>query len=136
MAVNRASIVDDNFIQHTQKLTAPLLADPEAQLQKCWDDLYGWEIVDIFHTMMQSRHLDIRARELKRTHRSYYTIGSSGHEGNACIAQVMRHTDPAFLHYRSGAFYLQRSKQVDEVSGMFDVLKGIVASNKEPIDAA
>ena len=132
MAVNRASIVDDNFIQHVRALvndTTVVPAPPETE----WSGLKGWEIVDIFHTMMQSRHLDIRARELKKTDRSFYTIGSSGHEGNACVAKAMRHTDPAFLHYRSGAFYLQRSKQVPSVSGVFDVLKGIVASTQEPI---
>jgi len=132
MAVNRASIVDDNFIQHVRALGSNVTVMPE-HLEQEWSGLQGWEIVDIFHTMMQSRHLDIRARELKKTDRSFYTIGSSGHEGNACVAKAMRHTDPAFLHYRSGAFYLQRSKQVPSVSGVFDVLKGIVASTQEPI---
>lgn len=132
MAVNRASIVDLNFIEHINSLQeSNHISEDNLQLQ--WSGLQGWEIVDIFHTMIQSRHLDIRARELKKTHRSYYTIGSSGHEGNACVAKALRHTDPAFLHYRSGAFYLQRSKQVDSVSGVFDVLQGIVASRHEPI---
>ena len=134
MAVNRASVVDDNFIQFVDNLsTRPPELNLETPLEEVWNGLYGWEIVDMLHTMMQSRHLDIRARELKKTDRSFYTIGSSGHEGNACVAKAMRHTDPAFLHYRSGAFYLQRSKQVDSVSGVFDVLKGIVASTQEPI---
>ena len=129
MAVNRASIVDDNFIQLVNSFEEAEKADVNEE----FDGLKGWEIVDIFHTMMTSRHLDIRARELKKTDRSYYTIGSSGHEGNACVAKVMRHTDPAFLHYRSGPFYLQRAKQIDGVSGPYDVLLGIVASHKEPI---
>lgn len=135
MAVNRASIVDQNFIQYVEHLATNSTSQESTatDLNQSWDGLQGWEIVDVFHTMMQSRHLDIRARELKKTDRSFYTIGSSGHEGNACVAKAMRHTDPAFLHYRSGAFYLQRSKQVDSVSGVFDVLKGIVASTEEPI---
>ncbi len=135
MAVNRASIVDQNFIQYVEHLATNSTSQESTatDLNGSWDGLQGWEIVDLFHTMMQSRHLDIRARELKKTDRSFYTIGSSGHEGNACVAKAMRHTDPAFLHYRSGAFYLQRSKQVDSVSGVFDVLKGIVASTEEPI---
>ncbi len=135
MAVNRASIVDQNFIQYVEHLatTSAQQTTTAETLNQSWEGLHGWEIVDLFHTMMQSRHLDIRARELKKTDRSFYTIGSSGHEGNACVAKAMRHTDPAFLHYRSGAFYLQRSKQVDSVSGVFDVLKGIVASTEEPI---
>lgn len=129
MAVNRASIVDDNFVQLVNSFEETEKGDINAE----YDGLKGWEIADIFHTMMTSRHLDIQARELKKTDRSYYTIGSSGHEGNACVAKAMRHTDPAFLHYRSGAFYLQRAKQLDGVSGPYDVLQGIVASHKEPI---
>ena len=39
----------------------------------------------------------------------FYTIGSSGHEGNAGVAAALRLTDPALLHYRSGAFYLARA---------------------------
>ena len=120
MAVNRASIVDSNFIQHVRALSNDTPVTQE-QRSREWSGLQGWEIVDLFHTMVQSRHLDIRARELKKTDRSFYTIGSSGHEGNACVAKAMRHTDPAFLHYRSGAFYLQRSKQVPSVSGVFAV---------------
>ncbi len=133
MAVNRASVVDANFIDFVNHLqTLPHTPSEHPDTKEVYG-LEGWEIVDIFHTMMQSRHLDFRARELKKTDRSFYTIGSSGHEGNACVAKAMRHTDPAFLHYRSGAFYLQRAKQVDSVSGVFDVLKGIVASTEEPI---
>ena len=131
MAVNRAQIVDENFMQFANNLPH----NPTKQLRESerLAGLYDWEMVDIFHSMVTSRHLDIQARELKNTHRSFYTIGSSGHEGNACVAKALRHTDPAFLHYRSGGFYIQRSKQVDGVSGAFDVLKGIVASTQEPI---
>ncbi|MFI7212839.1 thiamine pyrophosphate-dependent enzyme [Micromonospora maritima] len=41
----------------------------------------------------------------------YYTIGSAGHEGNAAVAAALRPTDPALLHYRSGAFYCLRAAQ-------------------------
>ena len=39
----------------------------------------------------------------QQTGRSFYTIGSAGHESNACVALALRPTDPALLHYRSGA---------------------------------
>ena len=42
----------------------------------------------------------------------FYTIGSSGHEGNAAVAAAFRPTDMAFLHYRDAAFLIERSKQV------------------------
>ena len=48
----------------------------------------------------------------------YYSIGSSGHESNAAIAAALRPTDPALLHYRSGAFYLRRAGQVPGHGGM------------------
>ena len=41
----------------------------------------------------------------------YYAIGSSGREGNAAVGGGARPTDPAFLHYRSGGFFLARAGQ-------------------------
>ncbi|WP_373293565.1 thiamine pyrophosphate-dependent enzyme [Micromonospora fulviviridis] len=38
-------------------------------------------------------------------------MGSAGHEGNAAVAAALRPTDPALLHYRSGAFYCLRAAQ-------------------------
>ncbi|WP_373293180.1 transketolase C-terminal domain-containing protein [Micromonospora sonchi] len=38
-------------------------------------------------------------------------MGSAGHEGNAALAAALRPTDPALLHYRSGAFYCVRAAQ-------------------------
>src|SRR6185369_9988493 len=63
----------------------------------------------------------------------YYTIGSSGHEGNAAVAAALRATDPALLHYRSGGFYCMRAAQVAGSDPIRDVLRGVVASAKEPI---
>ncbi|MFK7992145.1 MAG: thiamine pyrophosphate-dependent enzyme, partial [Sandaracinaceae bacterium] len=56
-----------------------------------------------------------------------------GHEGNAAVAAALRVTDPALLHYRSGAFYLARANQSAGVDGLEDVLLGVVASRDEPI---
>ena len=44
--------------------------------------------------------------------RGFYTISSAGHEGNAAVAAALRPSDPALLHYRSGAFYCARAHQV------------------------
>jgi hypothetical protein len=57
-----------------------------------------------------------------------YTIGSSGHEGNAAVAAALRVTDPALLHYRSGAFYAERARMHreqgnDHVEPVRDVLR-------------
>ena len=64
----------------------------------------------------------------------HYTIGSSGHEGNAAVAAALRLTDPALLHYRSGAFYLVRAAQASPPrDGVPDVLLGLAAAAAEPI---
>ncbi|MEV0430991.1 transketolase C-terminal domain-containing protein [Micromonospora sp. NPDC050495] len=60
---------------------------------------------------MTSRLLDLAGRWLRGFGEGYYTIGSAGHEGNAAVAAALRPTDPALLHYRSGAFYCLRAAQ-------------------------
>ncbi len=79
-----------------------------------------------------SRALDVAARELKKTNRSFYTIGSAGHEDNAVIGAQLRLSDPAFLHYRSGAFMMARARQLPGSTPAFDTLLGIVASAEDP----
>jgi 2-oxoisovalerate dehydrogenase E1 component len=88
---------------------------------------------DIFEAQMISRQLDLAARWLRGRGEGFYTIASSGHEGNACVAAALRVDDPAFLHYRSGAFYVARARQHGEVDPVQDVLLGLVASAEEPI---
>jgi 2-oxoisovalerate dehydrogenase E1 component len=68
----------------------------------------------LFDVQLGSRHLDLAARWLRSKGKGYYTIGSSGHEGNAAVAAALRPTDPALLHYRSGAFYLARAALVED----------------------
>ncbi|MGV9802553.1 thiamine pyrophosphate-dependent enzyme, partial [Mycobacterium sp. NPDC003449] len=87
----------------------------------------------LFDSQLASRHLDLAARWLRSKGRGFYTIGSSGHEGNAAVAAALRPTDPALLHYRSGGFYLARAAQVDGSDPVRDVLLGLVASTSEPI---
>ncbi|MEV0807145.1 thiamine pyrophosphate-dependent enzyme [Micromonospora sp. NPDC050200] len=48
-------------------------------------------------------------RWLRSFGEGFYTIGSAGHEANAAVAAALRPTDPALLHYRSGAFYCARA---------------------------
>nr|WP_051468951.1 thiamine pyrophosphate-dependent enzyme [Mycolicibacterium tusciae] len=87
----------------------------------------------LFDVVLGSRHLDLTARYLRSKGKGYYTIGSSGHEGNAAVAAALRPTDPALLHYRSGAFYLARAALVDGREALGDVLLGLVAATDEPI---
>ena len=96
--------------------------------------LTGQRGLELFDAQLASRHLDLAARWLRAQGAGYYTIGSSGHEGNAGVAAALRITDPALLHYRSGAFYLARCQQATPPrDGVPDVLLGLVAGADEPI---
>src|SRR6186997_440750 len=87
----------------------------------------------LFDVQLGSRHLDLAARWLRSKGKGYYTIGSSGHEGNAAVAAALRPTDPALLHYRSGGFFLARAAQVGGREPLRDVLLGLVAATEEPM---
>jgi 2-oxoisovalerate dehydrogenase E1 component len=87
----------------------------------------------VFDAQLGSRHLDLAARWLRNQGKGFYTIGSSGHEGNAAVAAALRPTDPALLHYRSGAFFLERARQGGVSTALRDVLLGVVASTQDPI---
>ena len=87
----------------------------------------------LFASQCESRQLDFVARRLRAEGRGYYTIGSAGHEGNAALAAALRPTDPALLHYRSGAFFAQRCKQRAGHDAMRAVMQGMVACREDPI---
>jgi 2-oxoisovalerate dehydrogenase E1 component len=89
--------------------------------------------LELFDAQLGSRHLDLAARHLQARGRGFYTIGSSGHEGNAAVAAALRPDDPALLHYRSGAFFLERARRVPGQNPLRDVLLGLVAAAEEPI---
>lgn len=95
--------------------------------------LTGRRLEAVFDAQLASRHLDHTARWLRARGVGYYTIGSAGHEANALVAAALRPTDPALLHYRSGAFYLARAQQVPGHDGVGDILKGLLAAADEPI---
>jgi 2-oxoisovalerate dehydrogenase E1 component len=86
----------------------------------------------IWRAQVRSRLCDFAARALQATGRSFYTIASSGHESNAVVALALEPTDPALLHYRSGAFYLARAGQAGR-DGVPDILQGVTAASIEPI---
>lgn len=97
------------------------------------DNLPTAKLAQIFQSMLQSRLLDLRSRLLQAKGQSFYTIGSSGHEANAVVAHVLNRTDPAFLHYRSGAFFVERSKQLNGATPLYDMMLSFAASSDDPI---
>ncbi len=86
-----------------------------------------------FRAQLLSRHVDFAARWLQGQGEGFYTIGSAGHESNAAVALALRPTDPALLHYRSGAFFLARAMQAGEADPVDDMLAGVVAATSDPI---
>lgn len=129
-AYNRALIIDQNFVRSTNEGSFPA-----ARSKTNWSDtdLGVDDVVGLFESQIISRQLDLAARELKANNHGYYTIGSSGHEGNAVFGKIFRLTDMAFLHYRSGAFVVERSRQLRESNCIQDVLLSLVASSDDPI---
>jgi 2-oxoisovalerate dehydrogenase E1 component len=88
----------------------------------------------LFDAMAASRALDIEARRMRERGAGFYTIGSAGHESNAYVADALRPTDPALLHYRSGAFFLARTMQAGRTldDGIRAVLLGLAAAVEDP----
>jgi len=107
--LDRATVVDEQFINRVSQAQFPLARSSTLFFDAGIDKKTA---IELFDSQIKSRLLDLIARQLKEKGLSFYTIGSSGHEGNAVIGKVFRKTDMAFLHYRSGAFYVQRAKSL------------------------
>jgi 2-oxoisovalerate dehydrogenase E1 component len=127
---NRNQLVRDNFINFVRSANLP---KPSSKLSPADVGLSHSEVVDIFESQIMSRHLDLQSRIMQKNGQSFYTIGSSGHEGNAAYAKAFRPSDMAFLHYRSGAFVIQRSKQVAGQTPLYDMLLSFAASKDDPM---
>jgi 2-oxoisovalerate dehydrogenase E1 component len=113
--------VDEQFAGRVRAL-APTPGDYPADLLR-----------SLFDAQLGSRHADLAARWMQSQGSGFYTIGSAGHEGNAAVAAAVQPTDPALLHYRSGAFYLTRADQCGSKEGLRDILLGVAAATSEPI---
>ena len=131
--LNRADICDVNFTEFVKawdgRATA-VPADADAVLPGSALDARGFR--ELFESQLVSRHLDLMARVLRVQNKVFYTIGSSGHEGNAMVARLTRHTDPAFLHYRSGAFMAERFRKLPGMDPVMDSALSFAASKEDP----
>jgi 2-oxoisovalerate dehydrogenase E1 component len=87
----------------------------------------------LLHSQMLSRQLDRLSRKLQARGEGFYTIGSSGHEGNAVLAEALRTDDMAFLHYRDAAFQIHRASRVPGETPAWDMLLSFTASAEDPI---
>ena len=130
---NRAEVVDQNFIEFVQLWQGEVRHAPhadEAVLPGSALDARGFR--ELLESQLISRHLDLMARVLRVQNKVFYTIGSSGHEGNAMVARLTRHTDPAFLHYRSGGFMAERFRKLPCMDPVLDSALSFAASKDDP----
>ena len=127
---NRAEVVDQNFTKFVKNNNFP---PPQTNLHLSQTNIRPTELISIFESQVLSRHIDLKARLLKDEGKCFYTIGSSGHEGNAVFGKVFPTTDMAFLHYRSGPFFIERSKQVAGTTPIYDLALSFMASSEDPI---
>ncbi|MBS0569767.1 MAG: MFS transporter [Proteobacteria bacterium] len=136
--VNRAEVCDQNFLEFVQGWSGPVSQAPLADAPVLTGSLCSVrDFVELFDSQLISRHLDLMARVLRVQNKVFYTIGSSGHEGNAMVARLTRYTDPAFLHYRSGAFMAERFRKLPGTDGkrldpIMDSALSFAASKDDP----
>ena len=131
--LNRAEICDVNFQEFVRGWDGRADARPagdESILDGSALDAQGFR--ELFESQLISRHLDLMARVLRVQNKVFYTIGSSGHEGNAMVARLTRHTDPAFLHYRSGGFMAERFRKLPGMDPVMDSALSFAASKDDP----
>jgi 2-oxoisovalerate dehydrogenase E1 component len=133
VSTNRVAVVEQNldrYLESAAPAAAPLApGDP----LRPGSGLTARQALELFEDQALSRALDVAARELKRTNRSFYTISSAGHEDNACVGALLRLDDPCFLHYRSGGLMMARSRKLAGATPAFDTLLSLCASKEDPI---
>jgi 2-oxoisovalerate dehydrogenase E1 component len=106
-------------------------ARPGAQLRG-GTSLTAERAIALFIDQLRSRELDVAARQLRADGRGYYTISSAGHEHNAVVGALLRPTDPAFLHYRSGPFMMARARQLPGADPVGDAVLSLIAAADDP----
>src|SRR6056297_1118257 len=126
-ALNRAEVVDARFLESLEQLEAPSGASPGRK-----GTISDFDLLELFESQLMSRQLDLMARVKRAENKVFYTIGSSGHEGNAMVGRATRATDPAFLHYRSGAFVAERYRKKDGLDFIHDTCLSFAAAADDP----
>jgi 2-oxoisovalerate dehydrogenase E1 component len=124
---DRATIIDEAFVRRVLSGDLPPVRSNVNHGKNVAQHL----LVDIFDTQIMSRHLDLWARRSKG--KTFYSIGSSGHEGTAALASATRESDMAFLHYRDAAFLIQRKKLAGKGSPLYDMALSFSAAADDPI---
>ncbi|MFN3423775.1 MAG: dehydrogenase E1 component subunit alpha/beta [Novosphingobium meiothermophilum] len=129
MSIDAAEQVHQQFLTALENGTAKRRS--ALRLQDV--NLTAERAIALFRSQALSRQLDRMSRKLQARGEGFYTIGSSGHEGNAALAEVLRVDDMAFLHYRDAAFQIHRAGKLPGEDPAWDMLLSFVASAEDPI---
>ena len=124
--MDRAAIVHQNFLRRLAADDLPDGPQPDPSIKPA-------KLVELFRSQTLSRQLDRTSRVMQSKGKGFYTIGSSGHEGMAAVAEALRPTDMAFLHYRDAAFQIQRAAQVPGQTPVWDMLLSFRTAKQDPI---
>ncbi len=125
---NRAEIVDHNFVEFLHNWDATNASNKQTILNDMQSSSMSHDdLINLLHYQLQSRQIDLVAREMRARNEGFYTIGSSGHENNSVVGYLTRKTDPAFLHYRSGGFMMARSAKDKSIDPLYDAALSISA---------
>jgi 2-oxoisovalerate dehydrogenase E1 component len=132
--LNRGAVIDANFLECVRALRPAGRARPAShELVSPVSRLAAGDFLQVFGCQLQSRHLDLQAREMRARNEGFYTIGSSGHEANAAVGFLCRETDPAFLHYRSGGFMMARLGKDPARDPVYETCLSLAASSEDPV---
>jgi 2-oxoisovalerate dehydrogenase E1 component len=132
----RTEVVETQFTETVGGLRRRAGADLDAPLvlrDGRTTALSGRRALGIFDAQLAARLLDHEARALRARGEGFYTIGSSGHEGNAVVGDLLDPTDLGFLHYRSGALVVRRLDREAGETPLFDILLSLCASREDPV---
>ncbi len=80
---NRAKIIDQNFTDFVQSEKFP-----KSEISLSHNISTTSDLISLFESQVLSRHLDLKARTMKEEGKCFYTIASSGHEGNSVFGNV------------------------------------------------
>ncbi|MEZ4704784.1 MAG: thiamine pyrophosphate-dependent enzyme [Bdellovibrionota bacterium] len=123
MMLDRTKAVEDAFLASLEQ---------SVSAKESPSDLGSQRALAWLESMILSRLLDLRARQLKATGKSFYTISSAGHESNVVFGDLLAKDDPCLLHYRSGALMMERYR-LGERDRVMDTLFSMCASSHDPV---
>ena len=132
MSADRVTIVEENLDRLLAELPEPAQTLAPDEPLRPGSSLTAARARNLFEDMLLSRTLDIAARALKAKGEGFYTISSAGHELNATVGALLRPTDPCLLHYRSGALFASRLRQLPGSTPTWDTLLSLTASAEDP----